>query len=274
MPSPAASKSDNLTLRVASALVLAPLALAAIWYGGIPFIVALAAVGGLAGYEWANLMNRDGQVGGLWAPPLALLVIVLAAGLAKLGMGVALAMIGGIAIFIIAKLRHSDRPVLTGIGVAYVALALVAMLALRLQSENGLAWSVLLCAVVWATDIGAYVAGRAIGGPKLAPAISPSKTWAGLIGGVTAAVGAGLLVVAVFGLWGMASIALLAIALALTAQIGDLLESFFKRRSGAGDSGRLIPGHGGVLDRIDGLMPAAMLLCAVVFLTEQGRSWA
>lgn len=270
--SPAASKSDSLTLRVASTLVLAPLAVAAIWYGGLPFIVALAAVGGLAGYEWANLMNREGQLAQLWGPPLALLVIVLTAGLTKLGTGIVLAVFGGIAIFLIAILRRDSRPILTGVGVAYVALALVAMLGLRLRTDDGLAWSLLLCAVVWATDIGAYVAGRTIGGPKLAPTISPSKTWAGLMGGIVAAVAAALLVFLAFRLWEAASIAVLAVALALTAQGGDLLESFIKRRSGAGDSGRLIPGHGGVLDRIDGLMPAAMLLFAVIFFSEQGQS--
>ncbi len=272
MPSPAADKSDSLTLRVASTLVLVPLALAAIWYGGVPFIIALAAIGGLAGYEWANLMNREGQLTELWWPSISLLVIIFAAGFVKLGAAIALAVFGGIAVVIVANLRRDSRPILTGTGVAYMALALVAMLGLRLHAENGLAWSLLLCAVVWATDIGAYVAGRTIGGPKLAPAISPSKTWAGLIGGILAAVGASLVVVSAFGLWGSTSIAVLAVALALTAQMGDLLESFIKRRSGAGDSGRLIPGHGGVLDRIDGLMPAAMLLCAVVFLTEQTRS--
>jgi phosphatidate cytidylyltransferase len=126
---------------------------------------------------------------------------------------------------------------------------------LRADEALGLTAVFFVFAVVWAADSAAYFAGRAIGGPRLAPAVSPNKTWAGLAGAVLAATIAGLVVAVVAGLPGLA-IALLSAALAVTEQAGDLFESAAKRASGTKDTGSLIPGHGGVLDRVDGLIVA------------------
>jgi len=269
--SPAANKSDNLALRVASSLVLAPLVLAAIWYGGMPFIIALAAVGGLAGYEWANLINRDADMADIIVPPIMLAALVVIGGFIKISSAILLPIVGGVLVFAFATFRKANQPALLAGGTFYIGTALLAALVLRLHALDGLAWSLVLCAVVWATDIGAYVAGRTIGGPKLAPLISPAKTWAGLVGGIAAAVAAAAFTVSIFNHWPIAATMILAGVLAVTAQAGDLLESFMKRRVGAGDSGRLIPGHGGILDRIDGLLPAAIVLCVFVLLTEPAR---
>jgi phosphatidate cytidylyltransferase len=126
---------------------------------------------------------------------------------------------------------------------------------------SGLALTLWTLAIVWATDIGAYFAGRAIGGPKLAPRISPAKTWAGLGGGVVAAGIVGLLIAVCAGL--PSALHWLAAPLAVAAQAGDLFESWLKRRAGVKDSGRLLPGHGGALDRLDGVVPVATLIGAL-----------
>lgn len=142
-------------------------------------------------------------------------------------------------------------------GFAYALLPALALLWLRDRTPQGLELVFWVFFVTWTTDIGAYFAGRAIGGPKLAPSISPNKTWAGLIGGMISAAVAG---------WAWTqyvmlplSLIWLAPALAAAAQGGDLFESWLKRRSGAKDSGTILPGHGGILDRLDGLVVVATL---------------
>ncbi len=150
-------------------------------------------------------------------------------------------------------------PLLLVAGLPYVILPVAALILLRARPD-GLALCLWTLVIVWATDIGAYFAGRAIGGPKLAPAISPAKTWAGLGGGVIAAAFAGYVIAAQAGL--PSALHWVAAPLAVMAQGGDLFESWLKRRAGVKDSGRLLPGHGGVLDRIDGLVPVATLMGA------------
>ena len=144
-----------------------------------------------------------------------------------------------------------------GGGFLYALLAALSLLWIRDRADHGLALVLWVFLVTWSTDIGAYFAGRAIGGPKLAPAISPGKTWAGLYGGVAAAT----LIGAAWALWNSLppAILLLAPLFAVAAQGGDLFESWMKRRSGRKDSGTWLPGHGGVFDRVDGLLPVAIL---------------
>ena len=145
-------------------------------------------------------------------------------------------------------------------GFAYALMAALALLWVRDRADNGLAVVIWIFLVTWATDIGAYFAGRRFGRKKLAPAISPNKTWAGLYGGIIAAAAiAGAWV----GLLGLAPVLwLLAPLFAVAAQAGDLFESWMKRRAGVKDSGNWLPGHGGVFDRLDGLIPVAALTAA------------
>ncbi len=150
---------------------------------------------------------------------------------------------------------------LLALGGLYIAPAIAALIWLRAQ-PNGYRWVLLLAAVVWGGDVGAYLVGRLVGGPRLAPAISPGKTWSGAIGGTVIAVLAGMAA------WPerLALVAPVALLLSITAQAGDLLESAIKRRFGVKDSGRLIPGHGGLLDRLDGVLtsaPAAVVILVV-----------
>lgn len=142
-------------------------------------------------------------------------------------------------------------------GFLYALVAALALLWIRDRAEGGIALVMWVFLIVWATDTGAYFAGRAIGGPKLSPAISPNKTWAGFYGGVAAATVIGTAWVYLTGL--AVLFLLLAPLFSVAAQGGDLFESWMKRRAGLKDSGSLLPGHGGVFDRLDGLLPVAIL---------------
>ncbi|MFP5329304.1 MAG: phosphatidate cytidylyltransferase [Alphaproteobacteria bacterium] len=149
-------------------------------------------------------------------------------------------------------------------GFAYALLSAVSLLWVRDRADNGIALVLWVFILVWSVDIGAYFAGRAIGGPKLAPAVSPNKTWAGFYGGIVAAA-------LLSGAWALFSglspvLLLLAPLFAVASQGGDLFESWMKRRAGLKDSGRWLPGHGGVFDRLDGLLPVAILTALAVLL--------
>ncbi|QPQ56225.1 phosphatidate cytidylyltransferase [Allosphingosinicella flava] len=235
-------------------------AVAAVYLGGWPFrlLVALAAV--LMLVEW-GAMHRIARnpvylacslLGGflLFAPTLLLppgeMLIAAPAILAGL------ALLAGLA---------GRRVTLAG-GLLYIGIPSFALLLLDWLSYEAVFWAL---TVTWATDIFAYFAGRSIGGPKLAPRISPNKTWAGLIGGMAGAEAIGALVASLFGLpaiflWNGA-------ILGLIAQMGDLYESWLKRRAGVKDSGSILPGHGGVLDRLDGLLPVAVVTLALAALS-------
>ena len=149
-------------------------------------------------------------------------------------------------------------------GLAYALAAAVSLLWIRDRSDSGVTLVLWVFIIVWTTDIGAYFTGRAIGGPKLAPAISPGKTWAGFYGGIAAATICG-------GIWALFEglplvLLLLAPLFSVASQGGDLFESWMKRRAKVKDSGRLLPGHGGVFDRVDGLLPVAILTAVAVVL--------
>jgi phosphatidate cytidylyltransferase len=151
-------------------------------------------------------------------------------------------------------------------GIAYAGVLLTAPMVLRHDAELGFLAMVLLFAIVWTTDILGFFAGRAIGGPKLLPAISPKKTWAGALAGAAGAMVVAVLVASLFGSFNRAAIAGIALLLSVVSQLGDLLESWVKRRFGAKDASQLIPGHGGVMDRLDGFWAAALVGCLVGLL--------
>lgn len=161
------------------------------------------------------------------------------------------------------------RPAWAAFGAIYVGGPIWALVILR-QLDYGEYWVLLAFLIVWATDVGAYFAGRIIGGPKLAKAISPKKTWAGAVGGVILALAVAYAFDGLAGQYGFAGVGLLAAAVAsIASQIGDLCESAIKRHFGKKDSGTLIPGHGGLLDRLDGLVFAAPVVALWVLLGHQ-----
>ncbi|MFD1611934.1 phosphatidate cytidylyltransferase [Sphingomonas tabacisoli] len=251
---------SDLAVRTLSGLVLIAVALAALWGGGVWLWVLTSVASMVMLSEWGNLVQTDPQQQRLTlfagCVPLAIMS-PLASGPSFFALG----LIVGTAFFVTIITR---KPRL-GFGIAYVAFPALALLFLRGQ-EGGLLLTLWTLATVWATDIGAYFAGRTIGGPKLAPTVSPNKTWAGLIGGVVAAFVLGLI------LWRFAGLEIQLVfaspILAVIAQIGDLYESWLKRQAGVKDSGTILPGHGGVLDRLDGLVPVAPAVAALILLDK------
>jgi phosphatidate cytidylyltransferase len=234
---------------------LAAGAVVALWLGGVVLWAVVTVVAMIALFEWGGLVHaRRARVG------IAMVILVV-------GMGYALPFWWGtdratLALLLISAMVLAVFPRFAGIslGLGYIGTAAISLIFLR-EQPNGLVLSLWVLVIVCATDVGAYFAGRRIGGPKLAPALSPSKTWAGLIGGMIAAGVLGAVIAAgrlpTAALW-------LGAPLALAAQLGDLLESSLKRRAGLKDSGAILPGHGGVLDRIDGLLPVAIIVAALV----------
>ncbi|MEF0943133.1 phosphatidate cytidylyltransferase [Rhizobium sp. BR 362] len=266
--------SRELRLRIMSGIVLAAVVLVATWYGGLSFRILAAAIGLLVYYEWStitDLHGRDPQ-----GNALGWLGLVLIAGATLMAESVysleMLVIFVAVTAVMVAARRKSWW--LPG-GIFYAGLTAIALAEIRDDDLRGFVLMLFIFATVWATDIFAYFVGRAIGGAKLAPRISPGKTWSGAIGGAIAAVIAGTAVVWSFfsadSLW----IPALTLVLSICSQIGDLFESFIKRRFGVKDSSHLIPGHGGVMDRVDGLIFAcfaAFLLAIVISLTISGET--
>jgi phosphatidate cytidylyltransferase len=261
--------SAGLRTRVVSAVVMAAAVLLAVLAGPVAFAVFVAAGAAILSWEWTRLCGegRFGATGSAMA--LCTMALVGVAALGRPGLALLLAVPAAALIYAMARARRL-RPRWVAAGAIYVSVPVVALVWLRFDphGERLILW---LMAAVWATDIGAFFAGRLIGGPKLAPRISPKKTWAGLIGAMASAgivgVAADLLVP---GAPGAAALAIAGAILAAVAQAGDLGESWVKRRFGAKDSSGLIPGHGGMLDRVDGLLAAAVALAAWQWLSGGG----
>lgn len=271
---------NELSKRIIAGIVMIAIAVAALWAGGIFFGLLVAACGLMMIAEWAGLFRATRTQTRIL---LALIGIFLLQGLllangaagqfgpAMIGIVPAslwpsVGAIGGMVALLVllgALGALLGRRLGLAAGLLYVGLPILALLVMR-NRDDGLALTFWTLAVVWATDIGAFFAGRAIGGPKLAPRVSPSKTWSGLGGGVLAATITGAIIA-----WrmGLPPILLgLGAVMAVLAQAGDLFESSLKRRAGVKDSGRILPGHGGVLDRLDGVVPVATMIGALVWM--------
>lgn len=257
--------------RVASGLVLAAIAAVAVLLGGAWFAVAVLVALALAAREWAALAappTAPARAVLIGAPLLGggAAIVAVEAGLTGTALAVlclATVLAGGI-----AALLPAGSPNRAAAGVLYLGVPFAGLVWLRQDPRFGAGVVCWLLVVVAATDTGAYLAGRLIGGAKLAPRISPGKTWAGLAGGVGGAATAGGVGGALLG-WPVPPAVLLGGFLAVVAQSGDLFESWLKRRAGVKDSGTLLPGHGGMLDRIDGLLLATPVL-SIILLVWRG----
>jgi phosphatidate cytidylyltransferase len=252
--------STNLRLRIISAAILMPVIILAVYLGGIAYgaVLVFALVIGL--YEWLRLVSPAMRTRTI-AFACAILMIVLTIGiLFSISCAAVIGAVLTLVLFLLARRNEDHHAGLIALSIPYMAGSGLALLYLRDAPGYGAALVFYLLLTVWGTDVGAYIAGRSIGGPKLAPSISPSKTWAGLLGGMVLATVFGYFSAVALGAQQPSLSLLFSPLLAVIAQAGDLFESYFKRRSGVKESGDIIPGHGGILDRIDGLVFAGIAL--------------
>ena len=255
--------ANNLPLRVVSAAILAPLALVAAYVGGLPFALFWGIAAFVVLWEWMTLV-----VG----PSYRLMMLSCAAAiaiadfLAWLGRPVTALFMVGLGMLAGAIFAPSERRLWVIAGTGYAGGMVLAPVFLRADNGFGFVVVLLLFAIVWTTDVLGYFAGRAFGGPKLWPAISPKKTWSGAIAGTIGAVAIALFVAAQFGSFDRIAIIAVALLLSIMAQAGDLFESWVKRQFDAKDSSHIIPGHGGVMDRLDGFWAAVVAGCVVGLL--------
>jgi phosphatidate cytidylyltransferase len=250
----------NLLMRVSAAVVLAPLAIALAYAGGWLWtaLVTLVAIGLYV--EWLMIVaTRTSRVLAAGILALAIAGTLLATG--RIDASLIVLVVGLIGVMLLSP----EWRLWTAAGFGYAAAAEVASVTVRLDQAYGFVALILVLLVVWVTDIGGYFLGRGIGGPRLWPRVSPKKTWAGAIGGFVASLGvtAGF---AVLGLGKTGPLLLLGAVLSIASPLGDLFESAVKRRFGVKDSSHIIPGHGGLLDRLDGFVAAIVLAAIFGFL--------
>jgi phosphatidate cytidylyltransferase len=259
-------RGNELALRIGSALLLAPLAIGTAYLGRWPFAVVwgVAAMGVF--WEWTSLVAGADRRSALVAGTASLASALV---LAVTGFFLAAVTVLAISTLAAAALAPADRRTWVAGGIPYAGALGIAPIVLRADDEAGFLAVIFLFAVVWTTDIVAYFVGRAAGGPKLLPQVSPNKTWSGALAGTLAAATVALIVTKVAVLTGLFAIATLAVVLSVLAQVGDLFESFLKRKFGAKDSSHLIPGHGGLMDRLDGFVTASVA-AALIGLARGG----
>jgi phosphatidate cytidylyltransferase len=268
-----APRASNLALRVASAAVLAPITLAITYFGGWVFYALCAAAAGGILWEWVSLASHRADARVL-AP--GWLGLVVALGLLGLGLPtvswvtVAIAaVVAGLAVAVLPQPADERfAPLWATGGVIYASALLIASAMLRGDPQWGLVAIVFLLANVWATDIIAFFCGRALGGPLLWPRVSPKKTWSGAVCGLVGGIAVSVAVAYASGVGKLGIVGVMACVLSVLAQAGDLLESSVKRRFGAKDASRLIPGHGGLMDRLDGFLVAALAAVLIGIIHE------
>ncbi len=258
--------ASKLFKRIIMIVLLAPIALAIVWYGGRLFSALIAFASIMLIFEWTRIVERTEFSTAFYVLSFtAIFSIFLAAGgFYELAYGGAL--LGGAVSAVSEKLkgRSSQWPL---IGVLYLIIPCIAFVWIRNGPAAGRSLSLLLLIAVWATDIGAYIFGKLIGGPRMAPSISPGKTWAGTFGGIlTSMTGCAMFALFASDNWPVWILALIGISLSIATVVGDFAESALKRYFGIKDSGGYIPGHGGLLDRLDGMLFATVALALVLYV--------
>lgn len=250
------ARTSSLWPRIVTSLVLVPAALAAVYAGGWVLAIWASAAGIAMSREWIMIVHRERELG--WRLALHAIAIIasqslLLAGFTSYAMAAVLlmALVGNV-----YAQRLQERSIWTVMGIMFIALPCLAFADLRMLEPFGLETVIWLLCIVWATDSAAYLAGSAFGGPKLAPLISPNKTWAGAVSGLAAGIMAGILLSQLNGFVARDSYVVACAGVSILTQCGDLAESFLKRTFGVKDASDLIPGHGGALDRLDGMIVA------------------
>ena len=260
-------KWGDLGVRALSAAVLIPAVLLDVWLGGVWFRLFAALIGVLMAYEWTVLAHRSSSAQFALHAAAGMCAAFLPLEIGLPGAIIGIVLLAAASILLI-KFQGGERIIWTLAGVPYVGFSVLALVLLRTDPDYGVFAVVWVLVIVWAADTLAYFAGRIIGGPKLAPVISPNKTWAGF-GGAMA--GAGIASFAFAVLTGLHSPVMLMVFAALLATVeqgGDLFKSALKRHYGVKDTGNLIPGHGGVIDRVDGLVAVAIAASLIGVIRE------
>ena len=258
---------DNFGVRAVSGVVLAAVSLWAVWVFDwpailwrAPFPILIAVAGALLSIEWAAMVTSRHSTRAAVVTTLAVVTVILVAYTGHYKEAWGCVAIGALAAGAVAR-GASRRAIDAAYGVLYIAPACLAIIWLR-ETLQGLGWVLMLFATTWAADIAAFLVGSVLKGPKLWPRFSPNKTWSGFIGGLAGAMAASVAVAASIMQLSLIGAAAIGMAGGLATMAGDLWESMLKRRFGVKDSGDLIPGHGGLLDRVDGLMFAVMVFAA------------
>ncbi len=267
----------NFAIRAASALVLAGAALSAVLVYGLPqplwrapFLALIAIAGVLLSIEWTAMATPKARTPATAVIGLAVVGVILLAFVGRFTLAWEVSLAGAVAAAAIAG-RAGDRAVDAAYGVLYIAPACLVLVWL-IGSRQGPGWIIMLFACTWAADSFAFIVGNALKGPRLWPRFSPKKTWSGFFGGLAGAVVASVAVAANLMQLSLAGAAVIGLAGGLATMGGDLWESMLKRRFGVKDAGDLIPGHGGLLDRVDGLMFAVMVFAAARLFVHLGFS--
>ena len=282
MPRPRRFDWDNLGLRVASGVVLAAAALYLVWFdpAHAGFLTLVSVGVALLSYEWARMAAPTAWVRVALVMAATVVAVVLLTYVRQFRVAVGMILLGVIAAAVASR-GVTERRADAAYGVLYVAPAGLALIWLRYgpapQSLHGApwqgaGWTIMLFCTTWAADICAFIAGNALKGPKLWPRYSPNKTWSGFFGGLLGGAAAAVGVAALLMRLSLVGAATIGFAGGLATMMGDLWESMLKRRFGVKDSGDLIPGHGGLLDRVDGLMFATVVFAAARLIVHYG--WA
>ena len=254
--------------RVLSALFLAPIVLGLVYLGGLYFVCFAVIVMGIMTGEWRQLCN-NGKIDGIGYLAVGIVIAaIIVSFLLAISWAVTVLMVGAILVWLLVRHHIGISSVWIVSGIVSIGCSGIALVWLRAEGQSGFLFVVWLMLTVWMTDVCALFTGRALGGPKLAPSISPNKTWSGLVGGMLGAA----LWSSIWSSWtDIGSIFVLAIiggGTAVLAQLGDLGVSVVKRRFGAKDTGNLIPGHGGLLDRMDGFLGATPIVALLLAMTQ------
>jgi phosphatidate cytidylyltransferase len=265
--------ANNLVLRVASAAVLGPLVLVLAYIGGWLFFLLCAAAAAGVLWEWTKLVADSADARILLPGFSALLFALVLTALDEPGAAAGMIFIGAaLAAGVMAAWPRrfpARNPLVWGsCGILYAGIAYLGPALIRRDAAWGFVAVLFVAMTVWTTDISAYAVGRTLGGPLLWPRISPNKTWAGAVGGVLGGVAAGTSVAYASGVDKLVAVGVVAFVLSVLTQAGDLFESAVKRRFGAKDAGSLIPGHGGLMDRLDGFLLAAFVALLIGILRQ------
>ncbi|MCB1504774.1 MAG: phosphatidate cytidylyltransferase [Hyphomicrobiaceae bacterium] len=262
-----AKSSSDLRPRLIAGAVMAVVALALAYAGPKPFAVLVLAVALIMCWEWGKVVRGEEYGTALVIHVLAVAAAGVLTAMGHAVLGVAAVIVGTIVLLVMPL---GQRRLMSAAGVLYVGLPTIAMLWLRGDEPLGLLAVLFMFVIVWGSDIGAFAAGRGIGGPKLWPRVSPNKTWSGFVGGLAAAFAGGALFSLLVPGGSSVTLGLTGLVLAIVAQAGDLAESALKRGFGVKDSSQIIPGHGGVMDRADSIVAVSVAVAIMALIVKAG----